>query len=100
MLPGLLFLYAGALRKVHHASQCISNKKLSEKAKALCTRLHNAGYSSAKDEKAIESDMRKKQAYKLMSEAFHNPRIIDGETSGWAVGGHGGLAPATHRRHL
>ena len=85
---------------MHHASQCISDGKLSEKAKALCTRLHNAGYSSAKNAEAIVSDMRNKQAYKLMSEAFNNPRIIDGETSGWAVGGEGGLAPATHRRHF
>ena len=89
---------------MHHASQCINNNKLSEKAKALCMRLYNAGYSSAWNVKYIEQDFKdlssNAQAYNLMSEAFHSPRIIDGETSGWAVGGRGGLAPATHRRHF
>ena len=85
---------------MHHASQCINDNKLSEKAKALCTRLYYAGYSSAWNVKSIEQDMRSAQAYNLMSEAFHSPRIIDGETSGWAVGGRGGLPPAMHRRHF
>ena len=93
---------------MHHTSQCINDNKLNEKAKALCMRLYNAGYSSAKNMKSIEQDFidlsSNAQAYNLMSNAFynafHSPRIIDGETSGWAVGGRGGLAPATHRRHF
>ena len=55
------------ISKVHHASQCINDNKLSEKAKTLCTRLYYAGYSSAWNVKSIEQDMRNAQAYNLMS---------------------------------